>query len=267
MNWRRDIEFVPFGVRALSNVERLCIVVATLGLALAGCSPNSGPKSSGDVKDLRGAVAVSHLIQPKSHGLSEVVGGTASTRWSYINEPHVLYYNETNEIKLLVPHPKTSEAAINLAFSNLAGDVEPKPVILSIGSFVSAQLSAPKTALDIEEVEQKPEKFTADADLTFTWFVTPRTVGKIPMHLDIFESADPASPSETPVQVLQEDWTAQARGLNYVKFYVADLSPTVTALWSGGAAVASVILWLVARRKSPASSRSSDPGASDTSES
>lgn len=168
------------------------------------------------------------------------VGSGGSKRDVYFNKPEVLYYEEPEEIKLVVEAKKLNETEIELKFDDLNGKVIRKTA--NIGAFVTASLSAPRSLIEITARDDRVQKVGGNEELIFAWFVTPLKIGNIPIRLDLTsqDNASKDAPVNT-VQVMQEKWTANARGMSWVKYQIVEFQPIGVAICGVGAAVASAL--------------------------
>jgi hypothetical protein len=166
---------------------------------------------------------------------SSRVGGAASLntleKAAYFNKPESLYVYESAEIKLVIDSKLRTSAELASIFADLQGDQIYKPV--KVGAFLTAKLSAPPDMLEITPVDARMEKVSADGELDFSWFVKPLQMGQIQVRMDLFSQDTGASDAPVePVQVMQEDWLVDARGLNKVDFELSRIEPLRAALWT-----------------------------------
>jgi hypothetical protein len=89
------------------------------------------------------------------------------------------------------------------------------------------------------------QKVDYNAEILFSWFVTPLTIGKIPVRFDLFSQSSPEkdAPGRT-IQVMQEEWVADARGLHWVKYELAELDPIAKAIMGLCAAIGAALAFV-----------------------
>jgi hypothetical protein len=142
-------------------------------------------------------------------------------RHLYFNKPEILYYDEAAEIKLIVNSHAQSAGQISLSFQNLEGKVEQATVL--VGSYLSAKLTAPASLLEIAPSDDRLRKIDPNRDTEFAWYVRPVEVGLIPIRLDLLSQDSQAKDSAVrAVQVFQENWTAEAKGLGKAKYVLSE---------------------------------------------
>ncbi len=166
--------------------------------------------------------------------------GFPSRRDVYFNKPDILYYEEPDEIKLAVEPKQLNEMEIDVAFEGLYGKVIHKNV--KSGAFLTASLSAPKSLLEITAEDDRVRKVTGGTTIIFVWYVTPMKIGTIPIRLDLMsqDNASKDSPVNT-IQVMQEEWVADARGMSWLKYQIVEFQPIGVAICGVGAAIASTL--------------------------
>jgi hypothetical protein len=164
--------------------------------------------------------------------------------FTYFKKPDILYVEEYEEIKLIVVSAPLAESAIELRFKSLTGVISINRVPIRIGNYVSAVLTAPD--LDIKPgTGEHIQKVDRDSELTFSWFVAPLRVGKIPIRLDLFSQSSPGKDAPgIPINVMQEKWVADARGWHWVKYELAEFDPIGKAIVGFCAAIGGALAFL-----------------------
>jgi hypothetical protein len=182
---------------------------------------------------------VHHHAMHKDSPVGDAASLNTLEKAAYFNKPESLYVYESAEVKLVIDSKIRTSAELASIFANLQGDQIYKPV--KVGAFLTAKLSAPPDMLEITPVDARMEKVTADGDLDFSWFVKPLQVGQIQVRMDLFsQDTDASGAAVEPVQVMQDDWLVDARGLNKVDYELSRVEPLRAALWTLVSAIGAV---------------------------
>ena len=184
--------------------------------------------ASSGVAALAAGAIVFALLSPRGESLisgqsyeNSVAPHRQYKRQVYYNKPETLYYGEPAEIVLSLESKALGADKVSLVFQNLEGKVEERSV--QVGAYLSAKLSAPASKLDISPSDDRLRKIAPQGETKFAWFVTPVDIGPIPIRLDLLSQDSPAKDSAVrSVQVFQENWTATANGLDWVKYELSE---------------------------------------------
>lgn len=161
---------------------------------------------------------------------------------TYFNKPGIIYVGEPVEVKLIIVDSILKDFDVKLHFLSLTGDIFLNKEV-RIGKYISAALSA--SDMDIRATSEHVQKVEKRDTAIFSWFVTPLKVGEIPIRLDLFSQDRPEkdAPGRT-IQVMQEVWVADARGLHWIKYELAELTPIGNAIVGLLAALGAVLAFL-----------------------
>jgi hypothetical protein len=168
---------------------------------------------------------------------------------TYFNKPTVLYVGEPVEIKLVLVDQVWDNDDVQLNFLSLPGSISHN--IVKVGSYVSAVLTAPE--VNIKANSERIQSVEADTPIIFSWFVEPLKIGKIPIRLDLFSQASPEkdAPGIT-IQVMQDEWVADARGLHWLEFEIAEFDPLSKTLIGLGGTIGALLAFFGVRNAFPA---------------
>jgi hypothetical protein len=174
--------------------------------------------------------------RPASGAETDTGRADESVSASYFNKPDILYVDEPTEIKLIIVEKEIDGEKLAFQFTNLDGEVEEKDV--AIESYLKAQLSAPAGMIDIKAINDGLQEVAKGKITYFTWFATPRKLGTIPIRLDLFTQKSPGNDQlAQPVEVMQEKWYADARGVRWLTYNLEELDPVTKAIAGAGGAV------------------------------
>ena len=166
---------------------------------------------------------------------------------AYFNKPDVLYVDEPAEIKLIVNTDDLTLNQLRAEFDNLTGTVARKTA--KVGAFLTAKLTAPSSMLEIKQVDERIQAVPKIGRMIFAWYIKALRIGNIPIRLDLFSQEKLGNDQAvSPVEVLRENWTADARGLNWLTYRLTEIEPVRAALWTFLAGIGSFLTFVGAKR-------------------
>jgi hypothetical protein len=120
-----------------------------------------------------------------------------------------------------------------------------KDVIVSIGNSASAYLTASKDMVDITLREGgQPRSVTTAAPVSWIWDVRPLRPGTALVVLEVFSHVNTGieqGSASAQVRVLQDTWTIEAKGLEWLKWQIAQLEPIRAFLFALGSVIAGIL--------------------------
>jgi hypothetical protein len=190
---------------------------------LPSCPPNCGP----DPRDWTVAKE-----------LAEVTAKLKNTSATYYR-PNVLLLGSLTSVQFVI---KTNlDQPVDQLFNGFDGEVTATTV--RVASDVSAELTASPDMLEITlRGGEKMRSILSPAPITWVWDVKALKPGKAIVILQVFSRikiGGEVKPVE--IRVLQDSWSVEARGLEWLKYQIAEIEPVRASLFAIVSAIVAVL--------------------------
>jgi hypothetical protein len=184
---------------------------------------------------------------PTIEQLAQSVGEELQMRPAKYNRPDTLFLGASTPVELVIQ--TAEQQSIEGMLKGFPGEVRETTVRMATGA--SAYLTGPK---DMVEITLRGDPFrtvTAVAPISWIWDVRPLKPGQVQVVLELFSHVRiGADQGSAQIRVLQDTWNLEARGLEWVKYQIAEIEPISAFLFvliPGAMALSGLALWSVRR--------------------
>ncbi|HJY80179.1 MAG TPA: tetratricopeptide repeat protein [Candidatus Binatia bacterium] len=182
--------------------------------ALAGATPK--PNKSTDV------TSAAPSSQSPSTQLAQSLGEKLRTLPAKYNRLDTLFMGTSSPVELVIQ--TAQQQAIDEMLKGFPGEV--KATTVRMASTASAYLTGPKDMIEITLRGDPVRTVTADAPVSWIWDVRPLKPGQVQVVLELFSHVKiGADEGRAQFRVLQDTWNVEAKGLEWVKYQVAEIEP------------------------------------------
>jgi Caspase domain len=172
---------------------------------------------------------------PSSTKLAESLGEKLRTLPAKYNRPEALFLGSSTSVELVID---TAGYGVDEMLRGLRGEIRTATVRMAINTNASAYLTGPKDMVEIALRGDPLRTVTEDAPVSWIWDVRPLKPGQVQVVLEVFSHVKIGdSEGRAQIRVFQDTWNMEAKGLEWVKYQVAEIQP----MWAFLCAVISAV--------------------------
>jgi hypothetical protein len=156
------------------------------------------------------------------------------------NRPDTLFLGTSSPVELVIQ--TGGEQTIDEMLKGFPGEV--RTTTVRMANRASAYLTGPKDMVEITPRGDPLRTVTTDAPVSWIWDVRPLKPGRAQVVLEVFSQVKGgADEPRAQIRVLQDTWTIEAKGLEWVKYQIADIEPIRAFLFTLISAVVATLAY------------------------
>jgi hypothetical protein len=156
------------------------------------------------------------------------------------NRPDTLFLGTSSPVELVIQ--TGGEQTIDEMLKGFPGEV--RTTTVRMANRASAYLTGQKDMVEITPRGDPLRTVTTDAPVSWIWDARPLKPGRAQVVLEVFSQVKGgADEPRAQVRVLQDTWTIEAKGLEWVKYQIADIEPIRAFLFTLISAVVATLAY------------------------